>query len=101
MSAIYIDGDRAYMISSTDFPRRCNIQLQVFDVSDPHNPVTHGSMALPYDELCDPRIRAAGNMVYIVGVGPGVQIIDASDPDKPILRRTYGSFVGSDLRVVG
>jgi hypothetical protein len=101
--AFYVDGDRLYTLSSSRRGRCKEVLLQVYDLSNRVDPQLRGSLVLPIEdrEHCNLRIRPANGLVYIVGVGAGLHIVDASNAAQPVLRSSYGTFLAYDLRIVG
>jgi hypothetical protein len=101
--AFYVDGDRLYTLSSSSSINCNDVRLQVYDLSNPADPQMRGSLALPYEqrEQCNFKVRSANGLIYLVGVGTGLYIVDTSNPDQLVLRSSYGTFFSSDLRIVG
>lgn len=71
----------------------------IVDCTDPRNPVQRAFFPgadTPYRDA-----RSYRNYVYVVSGGdPGMQIIDMSDPDQPVLVQTWGTNLWGDCHNV-
>ena len=68
--------------------------VQIFNVSNPANPVLAGSFATASNCYA---VAAQGNYVYSASMEAGLEIIDVSDPSDPSQVSTYdtGGYAGS------
>lgn len=73
-------GNLAYVSVECDL---CDGWLSIVDVSDPANPVDHGSTNVPQVH----NVTVSGDLAYVTGYP--VEIIDVSDPDDPTPLNTY------------
>jgi hypothetical protein len=85
-SLVAVDGNIAYIQS--------NAQLQLFDLTNPAQPVAHGMYPGTPSQAVDVIVQVAGNRVYLVQ-GPGVfKIIDASNLDNLAVLGSYAALAG-------
>lgn len=70
--------------------------VELFDVSDPANPVAVGSYRHPDRPptgvtIAAPRVRFDGSLAFIADLNPPflVQVVDLSTPARPVLAATY------------
>ncbi|KAB2958263.1 MAG: PQQ-binding-like beta-propeller repeat protein [Thermoanaerobaculia bacterium] len=74
--------------------------LVIVDVSDPGAPVQisysgTGSGSGPRD------LAVAGSLVYVAASGPGLVVLDVSNPQNPVLVGQYSQHAVSDVALVG
>lgn len=90
---IHVDGSRAVLAGNTGFP--FNKDLRILDVSDPSAPTLLGSYQLPEWQMDITDIRVTADRLYVTwrALGPylggGLQILDISQPEAPVVRGTY------------
>jgi hypothetical protein len=79
---VAVSGNSLYVIGSV----AGRALLRVLDISNPVNPILHGSYLLPTDvSLFNPRFAVAGSMVFVADNAAGVFALDFSNPDQPKL----------------
>jgi len=77
---VAIEGNYLYISEngvSADIPGG----IKVVDITDPLNPIEHGSWSLPEARAYD--IAVYENAVYLAASYAGLRVIDVSDPDDP------------------
>jgi hypothetical protein len=72
-----VSGDRVIGVNQSG--------LYVFDVSTPDQPEQIGSLSLPDGY----RIRLAGDIAYVTSDSAGLQVVDISDDENPVLIGSY------------
>lgn len=72
---------------------------EIINVDDPANPYETGYFAGPGSYWRD--IKTYGDYAYIVteGSSGGMQIVDLSDPENPVLVKKWGSFTAHNLYI--
>ena len=79
---VAISGNSLYVIGGV----AGRALLRVLDISNPVNPILHGSYLLPSDvSLFGPRFAVAGSTVFVADNAAGVFAVDFSNPDQPKL----------------
>ena len=80
-----IKGDVLYaMDGNVDEKDPEPLALQVFDISDPTNPVAAGTYPVPIQPLSPTDLRVAGNNLYLSLSMQGIMGFDISNPLKPV-----------------
>jgi len=87
-TCVFVQDDYAYIIGSPD-------AFEVIDISDPENPVKVGAIQ---QFNCSPsyRLLVNGSIAY-VSSGCGLDIINISNPEAPIILHKYHSIEAYDL----
>lgn len=97
---VVISGDLAYVAGWREYDfdvfKSC---LWLVDIADPANPVLLGDFESPWGIWANKSIFVVGNTAYF-DHSSGLHIIDASDPQNPILSAYYGlGFQNHDVWV--
>jgi len=80
---IDIAGDYAYVCNN----QTLGVGIEIFDISDPYNPVSVGSTPYPGNRL---DIAVAGDYAYTTS-GDGLEVIDVQDPKNPFVVGSVGT----------
>lgn len=85
-SGVWVENNLLYTVSSS-------LGLKIHDVSDPGAVNTLGDLSL---EGYPSRVCASDNYAYVANStsnpGGGVQVVDVSDPENPVLAGAYSGF---------
>jgi hypothetical protein len=96
---VEVEGGYLYTTLATLFPD--TVRLQVFDLSDPVNPVPAHPQLAALPGVLGPRgLRVLGNRAYL-GHDDGLVIYDVSTPTAPVLLGSATGFPAWRVDVVG
>ncbi len=93
---VYIDGNLAFVLDTTDYNPE---GLIIIDISDPYNPeklTSYYDGGLPYD------ILSKDSIAFVADGNDGVEIFNISDPTTPIKIANHNDGgMSTDLELVG
>jgi hypothetical protein len=96
-SLVAVAGNIAYVLSST--------QLQLFDITDPAQPVAHGVYQGALAQAGGAIVQVDANRIYLVEDPTAFKILDASNLDNLTVLGSYATLAGlnipQSIQVVG
>ena len=78
---VAVSGNYAFITNAANLSHLC-----IFDIADPSNAIEVSDIEWPHMLL---SIEKAGNYVYLGTYDHGMQIVDVSSPEFPIIRGTF------------
>jgi hypothetical protein len=95
---VQVSGNFAYIVDFGDF---FNPSLNIVDVSDPYNPFPRGNYPIGFPGWSTTLDAKDGYAYVIETMNKKVKIVDASDPDLPVLAGEYATTVAAEDIFVG
>ncbi len=72
--------------------------LQIFDVSDPTNPVRLSTLQFPGADDCE-KVKVIGNKAAVMDLYDGIFAVDVSDPSNPVEMFNFNTITPTDIEV--
>ena len=95
---VQVSGNFAYIADAGDF---FNPSLNIVDISDPYNPFPRGNYSIGFPGFSSVLDAKDGYAYVLETMSKKVKIVDASDPDLPVLAGEYTMTVAAGDIFVG